>query len=138
LRPYYIPPTIGEPSAPASAPSPNPLSGGRNATSPGYASKARGVLTDLDYNNYLKESTPSMTQNAQELVDELLRKYASVLTAQPFVVAKMILQVRDQGDNASLSPSAEPEKLKKRTASQGGSLYDVRASENRQQMFALT
>ena len=126
LRPYYIPPTIGERAEPASTPGPSPFSGGGNATSSRYASKARDVLTDLDYNTYLGDDTPSVVQNIKEILDELLWKYTSVLMAQPFEVAKVILQVRDQDENAALSEPVEPEVLKKKTSSFGGSIYDVR------------
>lgn len=71
-----------------------------------------------------------MVQAIKELVDELIWKYTSVLMAQPFEVAKTILQVRDQDENASLSASSEPELLKKRTSSYGGSIYDVRSDQS--------
>lgn len=125
LRPYYIPPTIGERAGPASTPSPSPFSGGGNATSSRYASKARDVLTELDYNTYLGDDTPSVVQNIKELLDELVWKYTSVLMAQPFEVAKVILQVRDQDESAALSSPVEPEMLKKKTSTYGGSIYDV-------------
>lgn len=120
LRPYYIPPTIGErPPTPSLTPS-----GNATSTSTGYASAARDVLTDLDYNGYLGDSSPSVVKAVQEFVDDLVWKYTSVLMAQPFEVAKTILQVRDQDENASLS-SSDPEPLKRRTSSYGGSIYDV-------------
>ena len=84
------------------------------------------MLTDLDYNTYLGDDTPSAVQNIKDLLDELLWKYTSVLMAQPFEVAKVILQVRDQDESAALPSPAEPEMLKKRTSSYGGSIYDVR------------
>ena len=125
MRPYYIPPTIGERAGPASTPSPSPFSGGGNATSSRYASKARDVLTELDYNTYLGDDTPSVVQNIKELLDELVWKYTSVLMAQPFEVAKVILQVRDQDESAALSSPVEPEMLKKKSSTYGGSIYDV-------------
>lgn len=129
LRPYYIPPTIGERADTAS--SPGPFSAAGHATNGHrYASKARDVLTDLDYNSYLGDSSPSVVQSVKELVDELLWKYTSVLMAQPFEVAKMILQVRDQDENAALASPAEPGTLKKKTSSYGGSVYDVRIGNN--------
>lgn len=121
LRPYYIPPTIGERAEPASS----PFSAKGNATSSRYASKARDVLTDIDFNNYLGDDSPSVVQNIKELLDELIWKYTSVLMAQPFEVAKVILQVRDQDESAALTSPVEPEMLKKRTSSYGGSIYDV-------------
>lgn len=127
LRPYYIPPTIGDPPQPSSTPAPNsnPFSRGGNATSnTTYASKARGVFNDIDYNDYLSDPSPSMIQNVKDLIDELIWKYTSVLMAQPFEVAKTILQVRDQDEKAALSSSNDPELLKKRSPSYTRSLYD--------------
>jgi fusion and transport protein UGO1 len=88
------------------------------------------VLTDLDYNGYLGDSSPSAVQAIKELLDELIWKYTSVLMAQPFEVAKTILQVRDQDENAALSGISEPELLKRRTSSYGGSIYDVRLNHS--------
>ncbi|GJN75460.1 mitochondrial fusion and transport protein ugo1 [Purpureocillium lilacinum] len=125
LRPYYIPPTIGEAADPVAAANANPFSG-RNATSSArYASKARDVLADLDYKDYLRDSSPSVVQSVKELVDELIWKYTSVLMAQPFEVAKTILQARDQDDNAALATASEPGSLKRQASGQAGSIYDV-------------
>lgn len=130
LRPYYIPPTIGDPSETLakSSPSPNPFPDGRHVTVAGgrYASKARDILNDLEYKDYLGDNSPSMVQNVKDLIDELLWKYTSVLMAQPFEVAKTLLQVRNQDENAALvTPTVEPEPLKKRTSTYGSSMYDV-------------
>lgn len=127
LRPYYIPPTIGERAdlPPTASTTAGP---GGNATSARYASRARDALTDLDYKDYLGDETPGMVQNVRNLLDELLWKYTSVLMAQPFEVAKVILQVRDQDEAAMAVAAGEPEMLKKRTSSYGGSIYDVRFS----------
>jgi fusion and transport protein UGO1 len=123
LRPYYIPPTIGE--APDVQPAARPsYSRGNATTGSGYASKARDMLQDLDY-NYLNESQPSMVQNVKDMVDELIWKYTSVLMAQPFEVAKMILQTRDQDTNNLLASPQTPEQSMRRTSSYGSSAYDV-------------
>lgn len=119
LRPYYIPPTIGEGPAPSLTPS-----GNATSTSAGYASAARDAFTDIDYNDYLGDSSPSVISAVREFVEDLVWKYTSVLMAQPFEVAKTILQVRDQDENASLS-SSDPEPIRTRTSSYGGSMYDV-------------
>lgn len=126
LRPYYIPPTIGEQTE--SLPGqPNPFSHA-NGTSGGgakYASRARDIFPDLDYRDYVNDPSPSTIQSIKELIDELLWKYTSVLMAQPFEVAKTVLQVRAQDDlelletGASSSQSARP-----KMASPRESLYD--------------
>ncbi|KAI0397095.1 mitochondrial carrier [Xylariaceae sp. FL0594] len=107
LRPYYIPPRIGEQieSLPKAKPfsSTNPSS---NAASTGYASKARDIFPDLDYKDHLDELSPSTVESIKQFVDELLWKYTSVLMAQPFEVAKTILQVRVQDDLGGLQGSA--------------------------------
>lgn len=129
LRPYYIPPTIGPPSNAAAqpSPSPNPFShGGHHATASGkYATKARDVFSDLEYKDYLGEDSPSVVQNIKDLIEELTWKYTSVLMAQPFEVAKTILQVRDQDENAVLSSPSELEAVRKQTSTYGSTIYDV-------------
>lgn len=128
LRPYYIPPTIGPPAEALNktSPSPNPFSQGRNVTASGrYATKARDMFSDLEYKEYLGDPSPSVVQNVKDLIEELMWKYTSVLMAQPFEVAKTILQVRNQDENAALISPAEPEVLRKRTSVNGSSIYDV-------------
>ncbi|PHH87237.1 hypothetical protein CDD83_9143 [Cordyceps sp. RAO-2017] len=123
LRPYYIPPTIGEaPEPPVSAPSAAPPAGRSPVNSAGYASRARDVLADLDYKDYLSDSTPSVGQNVKELVDELIWKYTSVLMAQPFEVAKTILQARDQDENAANAP--QPHETAASSSMRGVSMYN--------------
>ncbi|CAF3485898.1 hypothetical protein SNK03_012161 [Fusarium graminearum] len=134
LRPYYIPPSIGAPAETAakSSPSPNPFPDGRHVTAAGerYASKARDILSDLEYNDYLGDTSPSMVQNAKSLIDELLWKYSSVLMAQPFEVAKTLLQVRNQDENAVYGLPAEPEPPKKPVSPPRSSMYDFRDSDS--------
>lgn len=134
MRPYYIPPSIGEPveSGPAAGSGPNSFGSRGNATnSSNYASKARDMFTDLDYNDYLGEAPPSMVQSLRDLLDELLWKYTSVLMAQPFEVAKTILQVRDQDDNAALPSPQDADPPTKKSSGYGGSVYgDVRSSSS--------
>lgn len=124
LRPYYIPPTIGEAPDTVSSAASLPRNGNATASS-GYASKARDMLQDLDY-NYMGDSQPTMVQNLKDLVDELLWKYTSVLMAQPFEVAKTILQTRDQDPNAGLAPSQTPGPLMSRSTSYAESIREVR------------
>ncbi|KAK8001593.1 mitochondrial carrier domain-containing protein [Apiospora marii] len=72
----------------------------------GYASKARDMFPDLDYRGYMNDPSPSTIRSVKEFVDELLWKYTSVLMAQPFEVAKTVLQVRLQDDVERLATAA--------------------------------
>lgn len=110
LRPYYIPPRIGEQTE--SLPRANPFSNATataatatTTTSAKYASKARDIFPDIDYKDHLDELSPSTIESIKQFVDELLWKYTSVLMAQPFEVAKTILQVRIQDDLGGLDAS---------------------------------
>ncbi|OLN89062.1 Mitochondrial fusion and transport protein ugo1 [Colletotrichum chlorophyti] len=126
LRPYYKPPTIGDPHDPTSAASgPNPFARhAGNATSERYASKARDIFSDIDYKDYISEPSPSVVQTVKDLLDELLWKYTSVLMAQPFEVAKMVLQVRSHDDVTlgAVTPHATP--VSERRRSDYGSMGD--------------
>lgn len=83
------------------------------------------MLTDIDYNDYLGDTSPTVVQNVKDFIDELIWKYSSILMAQPFEVAKIILQVRDQDEKAALTSPTGTDMLKKKTSSHGGSIYDV-------------
>ncbi|KAK3897330.1 mitochondrial fusion and transport protein ugo1, partial [Staphylotrichum tortipilum] len=116
LRPYYIPATIGEPPEPLPAP-PGPRALAQPNSTGRYASKARDMFSDIDYKTY--EPSPSVVQTVKELLDELLWKYTSVLMAQPFEVAKTIMQVRAQDDLGGLAAAAEAaEEARQRQAHQ--------------------
>lgn len=127
LRPYYIPPTIGEP--PETVPAPGPRAFTQANSTGRYASKARDIFPDIDYKDYIAEPSPSVVQTAKELLDELLWKYTSVLMAQPFEVAKTIMQVRCQDDLGGLAAAAEAaEEARQRQANQKINMYEVWAS----------
>lgn len=137
LRPYYIPPSISERVEPvvpgpkdfSTAASRNATASTAIATSSRYANKARdmfGDLGDLDYKAYLDDDSPSMARTVKDLLDDLIWKYTSVLMAQPFEVAKTILQARNQDENALLTASEEVQGLAKSASSQGLGMYEVR------------
>lgn len=96
LRPYYRPPSIGfsDPTS-TSAHIPKP---GNNASS--SASFGSGILPDLSYDDILgdRSSGPSTLEAVRALTDQMMWKYSSVFLAQPFEVAKMVLQVRWGGE----------------------------------------
>lgn len=94
LRPYVIPPKA-DPVAP---PKQNASTGGtqrtRTSAASNLGSSARDMLSDLDYSDYLNDASPSFAEMLKTLVDQGLWKYTSVLLAQPFDVAKTVLQVQ--------------------------------------------
>jgi fusion and transport protein UGO1 len=93
LRPYYIPPSIG----PAPGAVPNNASA-QTTTMPraarptsSYQSNATDLLPDIDLD--FRSSAGEAWTNTRALLDTLAWRYASCLMAQPFDVAKTILQV---------------------------------------------
>ena len=100
LRPYYRPPSIG----PTIDASPNATTA---APRPAGLSSSSFSFPDLDYSEYLSEASPSLVTSVKSFVDQALWKYFSVLMAQPFEVAKIILQTQVAQDVESL-PSSVP------------------------------
>ncbi|KAF2140119.1 uncharacterized protein K452DRAFT_252741 [Aplosporella prunicola CBS 121167] len=111
LRPYYKPPSIGLPPDPT----PNATSAHHYASSsargqspsasppkPSFGSQARDILSDLDYGVDLSlgDGSPSLAELTKKLLDQAVWNYTSVLFAQPFEVAKTLLQ-------CNLAPGSE-------------------------------
>ncbi len=105
LRPYYIPPTIGT----ASESLPNSSTGIPKPNAAGTSSSSFS-FGDLDYSDYLPDSSPSVSGSVKELLDKAVWKYASVLMAQPFEVAKLILQVHAAQDEQAVGPVSAKER----------------------------
>ncbi|GAP93049.1 putative mitochondrial carrier domain protein [Rosellinia necatrix] len=127
LRPYYIPPRIGAQteSLPRANPFSNSTAGAATTASAKYASKARDIFPDIDYKEHLDELSPSTIESVKQFIDELLWKYTSVLMAQPFEVAKTILQARIQDDLGALHVApVEVEVVRPSIASPKDSVYD--------------
>lgn len=94
LRPYYIPPSIGPPAdVPQNQTSAAPYSS--RTAKPSLGSQARDILSDLDYDSYFPDTSPTVAGHAKRLLDQALWNYTSVLLAQPFEVAKTILQIHE-------------------------------------------
>lgn len=94
LRPYYKPPSIG---LAASTPVPNGTSPksppiANPSASASFGTSAREILSDLDYDGFLGGNRPSTAETAKRLLDQAVWKYSSVFLAQPFEVAKTVLQ----------------------------------------------
>lgn len=91
LRPYYVPPSIGLPPDVAANGSSAPAAPARGS----IGSSARDIFSEFDYGGPLFDSdSPSVAEMGKKILDQALWKYTSVLLAQPFDVAKTILQVR--------------------------------------------
>lgn len=113
LRPYYIPPSIGlPPESAAAASSASKAVDTNNGTAATYASSAREIFSDIDYSNYVSEGSQSTLDMVKELLDQAMYKYMSVLLAQPFEVAKTVLQVRSQIDGDGSMPLANTEDMR--------------------------
>ena len=120
LRPYYVPPSVGPPvNSPTIGPNTTSQPGLSNAsksstssTRPSFGTAARNILSDIDYGDYLKtpssssapssssslsSSSSSVAEAAKRLADQAIWKYTSVFLAQPFDVAKTILQCQHSG-----------------------------------------
>ncbi|KAF1991146.1 mitochondrial carrier [Aulographum hederae CBS 113979] len=109
LRPYYVPPSIGpEPNASAShsnttytysthttssSTHPRASFAAPPASKPSFGTSARDILSD--YGDYLPDQSQpfELAGMAKKLMDQAIWNYTSVLLAQPFEVAKTVLQV---------------------------------------------
>lgn len=93
LRPYYIPPSIGLPSeSPTNVNQPGAPRAPITSSKANFSS-ARDLFSDLDYENYLPErDSGGVADMTKRLLDQAIWNYTSVLLAQPFEVAKIVLQ----------------------------------------------
>ena len=99
LRPYYVPPStestslvLRELSSPISHTSKNVSS--TLSTSKSLGSSTRNILADIDYSEYLSDTSPSPGEVARSLLEHAFWKYTSIFLAQPFDLAKTVLQVQ--------------------------------------------
>ncbi|KAI9829653.1 MAG: hypothetical protein M1819_006024 [Sarea resinae] len=126
LRPYYRPPSVGlsvDPSSKSAAPGLSNRAGA-SAGRASFGSSARDILSDLDYTDYISDSSPSAADMAKSLLDQALWKYTSVLIAQPFDVAKTILQCYVAAGPEGLSRAAASQGSSRRPDSYRSSIYD--------------
>lgn len=105
LRPYYIPPSVGNQPA-LNATSPASL-GSKHAVASGtsFGSSARNILADMDYSEYMSDPSPSASSMAKALMEQAIRKYASMFCVQPFEVGKTVLQVQDGSQQHKSGPN---------------------------------
>ena len=109
LRPYYVPPSIGS-STPSASPS-QPLHSTRAPSSSSLSGSARDLLPELDID--FKSTTSEAWRQSRTLLDTLVWRYSSVLLAQPFDVAKTVLQVSLPPTDVAASTT---QKKKRRTS----------------------
>lgn len=128
LRPYYVPPSIGLPSdpvpnaAPRASPSAKPSA---SPPKPSFGSQARDILSDLDYGVDLSlgDGSPTVAEMAKKLLDQAVWNYTSVLFAQPFEVAKTVLQLHSPSSDQQRS-LLDPEDARKRAAASARARYN--------------
>lgn len=84
LRPYYKPASIGVADITSNA----TKATSKSASGPTFS------FPDLDYSDYISDAAPSINLSLKSIIDQTVWKYTSVVFAQPFEVAKLILQAR--------------------------------------------
>lgn len=91
LRPYYVPPIGLSPSESLNASSAAHIASHASSRTT-IGGSARDLLSELDYSDYL-DASPSVSEWFRDLLDRAVWKYSSALLAQPFDVAKTLLQI---------------------------------------------
>lgn len=91
LRPYYIPPSVGPAPGPPPTASAAHTAHIRASANASISTTARDLFPELGID--IKSTTSEAWQHTRSLFDTLAWRYTSVLLAQPFDVAKTILQV---------------------------------------------
>ncbi|KAL9598660.1 MAG: hypothetical protein Q9219_004329 [cf. Caloplaca sp. 3 TL-2023] len=79
----------------------------------------------MDYSEYLSDPSPSSTATIKTLTEQAVWKYSSVFLAQPFEVAKVVLQVRapTTGQKPSTLPSVIDDTRRRRMQSHTDDAY---------------
>ena len=72
-----------------------------------------GNETDLNYDDFLGESGPSTGQSIKAILDQAVWKYSSVFMAQPFEVAKMVLQCHMAKGTTGIPSTTSKDALKR-------------------------
>lgn len=125
LRPYYIPPSVGLPADPITSTTSAQSYSSKHVpatANSSFGSSARDILSDLDYSDYLSDSSPSLVDVIKRLIDQALWKYTSILLAQPFEVAKTVLQVHIAQNGSKSAAAAED--MRRRPRSYRDEIYN--------------
>ena len=83
----------------------------------------------MDYTDYIPESSPSSTAVIKGLVEQAIWKYTSVFLAQPFEVAKTVLQV--QAGSEAQKSLAKADDSRRRLSSHRRDSYGVRGKRSK-------
>lgn len=136
LRPYYIPPSIGlSPETDSSATGASTYGLGiKHGSASSYASS---VFSDIDYSEYLSDTSPSSIETVRKFLDELMYKYITIILAQPFEVGKVVLQVKDNGTRKSVTPIAAAEAVRQNTSNYQDAAYNAVGDRAQHQMRSL-
>lgn len=126
LRPYYVPPSVSS--------GPNAFSSGDGASNrhaststSNLGSSARNILVDMDYSEYMSNSGPSPAEFVKNLIEQAAWKYTSVFLAQPFEVAKTVLQVHvARRSQNSIAKDPHADGTRRRPGIHKSNSYDVR------------
>ena len=132
LRPYFIPPSVGLSGPQNGTFATNAGSKHVSTSTNSFGSSARNILADMDYTDYIPESSPSSTAVIKGLVEQAIWKYTSIFLAQPFEVAKTVLQVQAGGQPQKSQPKdALAEDMRRRPASYRRDSYEVEANHSK-------
>ncbi|MCJ1347219.1 mitochondrial fusion and transport protein ugo1 [Peltigera leucophlebia] len=96
-----------------------------------FGSSARNILANMDYSEYLLESSPSPSDFMKKLLEQGIWKYTSIFLAQPFEVAKIILQVQlANSKQKALSAADFTEPSRRRALSHRNDLYESQSDDS--------
>lgn len=128
LRPYYVPLPIGKTQdhylSVASRIGSEYAHNASSSSSFGFS--ARNILADMDYSEYLLESSPSPLNFVKKLLEQGVWKYTSIFLAQPFEVAKIVLQVQlANSKQKTLSAADFTDPSRRRALSHRNDSYEV-------------
>lgn len=137
LRPYYLPLPLDVTQDHYQNFSGASRIGSEYATnalaSSSFGSSARNILANMDYSDYLLESSPSPSDFMKRLLEQGAWKYISIFLAQPFEVAKIILQVQlANSKQKTLSAEGFTEPSRRRALSHRNDPYEVFPTLRRQ------
>ena len=128
LRPYYIPPSVGDHLDFQQNASRAAKLGSKHASTStdSFGSSTRNILADMDYSDYISDSGTSPTDALKGLVEKALWRYTSVFLAQPFEVSKILLQVQlARAGQRSVSRLGDEDEMRRRPGNYRRESYDV-------------